>query len=168
MNSLKLISIAIIVITSFILLLLTTNLFTRQYKSRLNSKGKVKLSFAVWYAAIFLSGANIINSSIPLIIQSIDNIIKKNSSHLYQDIMKAISLLLGTAFVWFIAWLFIAKLFTKLIFFKTNELEEMEEDHYSYFIVKAMVLIGIVFSLAPLLSEVLRPLVPSIQTTFYN
>lgn len=168
MNSLKLITVSCAIILSFILLLLIAYFLTKNFKSKINSDGRLKLSFGIWYAAIFLSGANVISSITDIVFEVIDNLIKIQPANFYFALVKTISLVIGAGFIWLVLWFLVVKFLTKLIPLKFDENEEMEDDNFSYFIVKSAILIGIVFSLSSLLSLILRALIPNVEIPFYH
>ncbi|WP_199140005.1 hypothetical protein [Pedobacter sp. ASV12] len=168
MNSLKPIAIAGTVTLLLMLLLLTAYLLTKRHKSKLNADGKLKRSYAIWYAAIFLSGAKIIAQVLEISIEIIDNLIKIHPAALLLTLCKAIALVSGSAFICFVSCVFITKTFIQLILFKTNENEEMEDDHVGYFIIKSAMLIGMVFSLSDVISLLLRTFIPAIQIPYYH
>ncbi|TKC12765.1 hypothetical protein FA048_03865 [Pedobacter polaris] len=168
MNSLKLITISCAIITSFTLLMLINYFLTKNFKSKLNNDGKLKISFAIWYAAMFLAGANIISSIISTIFEVIDNLVKIQPTKFYFELIKAISLVIGIGFIWFMLWFLVIKFLSKIIPIKADENEEMEEDNYGYFLVKGIMLIGLIFSLSPVLSLILRALIPNVEIPFYH
>lgn len=168
MNSLKLITISCTIVISFILLLLITYILTKSFKSKINSDGKLKISFGIWYGAIFLSGADIISNLINLVSEIIDNLIKIQPSKFYVELAKAISLTMGVSFIWFLLWFFVVKFLTKIIPLKLDENEEMEDDNFSYFIIKGIMLLSIIFSLSSVLSLFLRTLIPNVEIPFYH
>jgi len=141
---------------------------TKNFKSKINNDGKLKIAFAIWYAAMFLAGANIISSIINIIFEVIDNLIKIQPAKFYFELIKAISLVVGVGFIWLILWFLVIKFLTKIIPLKANEYEEMEEDNYGYFLIKGVMLIGLIFSLSPVLSLILRALIPNVEIPFYH
>ncbi|QIL38924.1 hypothetical protein G7074_06295 [Pedobacter sp. HDW13] len=168
MNSLKLITISVSVILSILLLLFIIHFFTKRFKSKLNNDGRIKVSFGIWYAALFLTGTNIISVVINTVIEVIDNLTKINPANFSLQLVKSVSLIIGVGFIWFFVWVFVTKFLIKVIKLKVDEHQEMEDDNFNYFIIKAVMLIGLIFSLSPLLSELLRTLIPSIELPFYH
>lgn len=168
MNSIKLITIAVTVILSFSLLTLILYLLTRKFKSKLNSDGKLKISFALWYAAIFISGTSTIFEIINAVFEVVDNLININPADLTFQLIKSNALIIGVGFLWLLTWFFAIKLLIKMIQFKTDEHQEMEDDNYSYFLIKAAMLIGVIFSMSSLLNLILKTLIPNIEIPFYH
>jgi hypothetical protein len=168
MNTLKLITISCTIIISFILLLLITSLLTKSFKSKINKDGRLKISFGIWYAAIFLAGANIISSIINIVVEVIDNLIKIQPPKFYIELVKAISLIVGVGFIWLLVWFFAVKFLTKVMPLKTIDNEEMEDDNFGYFLIKGIMLLSIIFSLSSVLSLILRMLIPNVQIPFYH
>ncbi|RZK59189.1 MAG: hypothetical protein EOO91_05850 [Pedobacter sp.] len=168
MNSLKLITISCTIILSFILLLFLNYFLTRNFKSKINNDGKLKISFGIWYAAIFLAGATIISTIINVVIEVIDNLIKIKPEKLYLELIKATSLAVGVGFIWLFLWYLVVSFLTKMIPLKANEIEEMEEDNFGYFLIKGMMLLGLIFSLSSVLSMMLRTLIPNVEIPFYH
>jgi hypothetical protein len=168
MNLLKLITISCSIVISFILLLFLIYFLTRNYKSKLNPDGKLKISFGIWFAAIFMAGTNVISTILSTTFELIDNIIKIQPPQLYTELIKAISLVIGTGFTWLILWFFVITFLTKIIPIKLDHHEEMEDDNFAYFLIKGIMLVGIIFSLSPLLSLILRALIPNVEIPFYH
>jgi hypothetical protein len=168
MNSLKLISISYFIVISFTLLLSISYLFIKKFKSIFNNDGKLKLSFGIWYGAIFLAGSNVISCLLNVVFEVVDNLIKIGPNKIYLESIKTISLIMGVGFFWFILWFMVVKFLSKLTYLKTNDIEEMEDDNFSYFIIKGAILLGIIFSLSSLLSLIIRALVPTIEVPFYH
>lgn len=168
MNYLKLIAISCVVIISVIILLVITHLLTKNIKSRINNEGRLKLSFGIWYSAIFLSGSNVISTIIDIVFEVIDNLIKIEPTNFYRELIGTISLVIGAGFIWFILWFLVVNFLTKIVPLKFNENEEMEDDNFSYFVVKASILIGIIFSISSVLKLILKVLVPNVEIPFYH
>lgn len=168
MNSLKLIAVFSSIIVSLILLVIITYFLTKSFKSKINGDGKLKLSFSIWYATIFLSGASIISCMIDVILEVIDNLIKIQPANFNIELIKGISLIIGVSFGWFILWFFVVKFLSRIIPIKVDEYEEMEDDNYSYFVLKGAILIGIILSLSSVLSLILRMFIPNVEIPFYH
>ncbi|KQB99955.1 hypothetical protein [Pedobacter sp. Hv1] len=168
MNSLKLIIISCSIILLLILLLLITHLLTKNFKSKINNDGKLKISFGIWYSAIFLSGANVISIVINTLSEVVDNLIKIRPVNLYLELIKITSLVIGVGFTWLILWFIVIKFLTKITHLKMDENEEMDDDNFSYFIIKGIMLFAIIFSLSSILSLILRLFIPNIETPFYH
>ncbi|KQR72327.1 hypothetical protein [Pedobacter sp. Leaf176] len=168
MNSLKLITISVSVILSFLLLIFIIYFLTNKFKSKLNEDGKIKVSFGIWYAALFLSGSDVISVVIDTVTEVIDNLLKINPPNFNLQLVQSISLIIGAGFIWFILWFLVIKFLINTIKIKVDEHQEMEDDNYGYFIIKAAMLIGLIFSLSPLLSLILRTLIPNVETPFYH
>ncbi len=168
MNSIKLITLVISVIFSFLLLVFIVYFLTKKFKSKLNNNGKLKISFGIWYAGLFLCGANIISTVINTLSELIDNLVKINPPNFNLQLIKSISLIIGIGFTWFILWFFVVKFLISSIRLKIDEHQEMEDDNFSYFIIKAAMLLGVIFSLSFLLSLVLRTFIPNVEIPFYH
>lgn len=168
MNSLKLIAISSTIIISLTLLLFIIYLLTKKFKSKINLEGKLKTAFGIWYTSIFLSGASIISNITSITSEVLDNLTKIRSINLYVELVKTVSLVIGAGFIWLILWFFVVTFLTKIIPIKTDETEEMEDDCFGYFMIKGAMLIGIIFSLSPILSLMLRTLIPNIEVPFYH
>ncbi len=168
MNLLKSITISSFIVISFAVLFLIIYLLIKKFKSKINSDGKLKISYGVWYAAIFLAGSNVISSTTNVAFEALDNLIKIQPAKITLEILKAMSLIIGIGFIWLLLWFFVVKFLTKLIPFKNDENEEMEDDNFGYFIIKGVLLIGIIFSLSSVLILILRSLIPNIEIPFYH
>lgn len=168
MNTLKLFTLPITILVSFILLLLIIHLVLKPFKARLDEEGKLKLSYGIWFASLFLSGANIITSIIRVGQEAADNIYKMQPKQMLVILIKSISSVVGLGFLWLLIWFFAVKFLTRIIVFKGNDEQEMSANNYGYFIVKGVILLGVVFSLSSILELVLRIAVPTIEIPFYH
>lgn len=168
MNLLKPLAIASTVILSFMLLLLTAYLFTKKHKSRLDEDGKLKRSYALWYAAIFLAGTKVIAQVLDISVEISDIVIKTRPNGLILTLTKAIALVVGSAFMWFVLCVFATQVLIPFVSFKTSESEEMADDHLGYFVIKSAMLIGVVFCSAAVVSLFLKTFVPAIQIPYYH
>jgi len=168
MNLLKLITISVSVTLTFLLLVFIIYFLTRKFKSKLNNDGRLKISYGIWYGALFLSGADIISTVINAVIEIIDNLIKINPTGFNLQLVKSISLIIGIGFIWFILWFFVVQFMTIALRLKTDEHQEMEDDNFSYFLIKSSILVGIIFSLSSLLMVILRAVIPNVEIPFYH
>ena len=77
-------------------------------------------------------------------------------------------LFVGLTNTWLIIWYFITKALSLLFTGKRNDVNEIENNNYVYFILKGVVFIGFVYSLMPVYEIVLRTFFPNIEIPYYR
>jgi hypothetical protein len=138
--------------------------FTKTSKN--NEDGKLKKSFSIWAGAIFLSTSLILSKMIATLNDAI-NIYKSFESPII-SVLKTSSIFMGFSAIWIVILIFIINILLNLIFEDRKEKQEMENDSYSYFILKSLMLLGTTLALLPAFESLLKIFLPIIQTPFYH
>jgi hypothetical protein len=99
---------------------------------------------------------------------ALDNIYKNILDNLYGQLIETTSLFIGLSAVWFLILYFISNLLSVTIVGKRKNMNEIESDNVSYFLIKGILIIGFVFCLSPVFEIILRRFIPSIEIPFYH
>jgi hypothetical protein len=134
--------------------------------SQNDEDGKLKSSFSIWVGAIFIASSLMISKMLTNLNDAL-NIYKSFDSSII-SVLKTSSIFLGLSAIWMVILIFIIKILSTLIFEDRKEKQEMENDNYSYFILKSLLLVGSTFALIPAFENLLKLFLPIIQTPFYH
>jgi hypothetical protein len=168
MNTSKTFILTIAVLIALAILIMILQLLFRKVKNKNSEEGKLKLSYGVWFATLFLSGSLIMAKVISIFSETIDNIYKISTANNLLESFKMGSLFIGLGIVWLLLWYFIVNILSILVVGKRNEVKEIETDNFSYFIVRGILLIGFTVCLLPVFENILRAFMPNVQIPFYH
>jgi len=145
-------------------------LFAMKYKfkktAKINDDGKLKISFSIWAGMIFSSSSLILCKMLIILNEAVN--IYKNFDTPIISILKTASIFLGLSAIWIIILLFLINFLSKLLFEDMNEQQEMENDNFTYFILKSLILLGSTIGLFPAFESLLNLFLPIVQTPFYH
>jgi hypothetical protein len=168
MNTSKTTALIITGLITIAIVLFIIQLLLRKLRRRSELNNKLKLSYGIWFSALFIAAVLVTAKSIVVLVESIDNVYKINFINPVAEIAKATSLFTGLSAVWFLIWYFIANLLSVLITGNRNEVNEMEADNYVYFLIKGILFIGYILCLLPIFETLLRAFMPSVELPFYH
>ena len=92
------------------IVLLIIQLLLKKLKQKSELDGKLKLSYGIWFATLFIAAALVTVKTMTILSEAIDNIYKMNATNAIVETSKASSLFIGLSAVWFLVWYFIANL----------------------------------------------------------
>lgn len=138
--------------------------FKKIYKN--NEDGKLKISFSIWVGSIFLASTILLSQMLKTLNDALD--IYKNFDSPIISSLKTTSIYLGLSLLWMLVLFVLNNFLTNLIFDNRNEKQEMENDNFTYFILKSLILIGSTFAILPAFESLLKIFLPIIQTPFYH
>jgi hypothetical protein len=145
-------------------------LFALQIKfakiSKNNEDGKLKISFCIWVGTIFLS-SSLMQSKMLSTLNDALNIYKSFESPIISA-LKTSSIFIGLSAIWIVILILIINILSNLIFDDRKEKQEMENNNYTYFILKSLILFGTTIALLPAFESLLKIFLPIIQTPFYH
>lgn len=168
MNTSKTITLAIAGLVSISIMLMVVQLLILKLKPKSETDGRIKLSYGIWFLALFISASIITSKAILVLNEALDNIYKFNAQNTVLQSAKIASFYIGSAMVWFVAWVYIASFLSRIISGKRINSNEMEADNYPYFLIKGVLLIGVIFCLIPVFEIMIRLFIPSIEIPFYH
>jgi hypothetical protein len=154
------------------LIALSMTLFGLQFLTKrfkhIEVDGKPNLSFSLWFISLFISAIIIQTKVIELTNELIDVIKRISPAGTFFDFFKSTTIFIGLGLIWLVVWIFISKYLCVIIFKDRNDLIEMERDNFTYFAVRGVVLIGLVYSFSTVFEILLRFFMPSIDIPFYR
>jgi len=168
MNTSKIITLAIASLVSISIMLMVVQLLILKLKPKSETDGKIKLSYGIWFSSLFISATIITSKAILVLSEALDNIYKFNLQNTVLESAKITSFYIGSAMVWFVAWVYIASFLTKIICGKRINANEIEADNCAYFLIRGMMLIGLIFCSMLVFEIMIRLFIPSIEIPFYH
>jgi large-conductance mechanosensitive channel len=168
MDTTKIITLTVIGIIAMAISLTVTQLFLRKAKTKSENEGKINLAYGILFLGWVISFLLLNVKSISIMSEYIDTIFKTNSANHLADITKTSVLFVGLTNVWLILWYFITQAFSLLIGGKRTDINEVENNHYTYFLMKGIVFIGFIYCLMPVFEILLRTFLPNIEIPYYR
>lgn len=168
MDTEKIITLTVIGIIAMAISLTVTQLLLRKEKAKSETEGRIKIAYGVlfftWVASFSMLNGKVLTISN----EYIDAIYKTKSATPLLNITKTNVLFIGLVNVWLILWHFMTKVLSTLFAGKRNDVTEMDNNHYIYFLVKGIVFIGFIYCLMPVFELLLRTFLPNIEIPFYR
>lgn len=168
MDTTKIITLTVIGIIAIAISLTITQLFLRKAKSKLENEEKINLAYGILFLGWVISFSLLNVKSISIMSEYVDTLYKTNSANHLADISKTSVLFIGLTNFWLILWYLITKAFSILIAGKRTDVNEVENNHYTYFLMKGVVFIGFVYCLMPVFEMLLRTFLPTIEIPYYR
>jgi hypothetical protein len=168
MNISKSITLTIIGIIAFVIMLLLIQILLMKLKQKSQKDGRYNNAFGIWFTTLFFAASILMNKTITILSEAIDNIYKNVSGNIFSEIAKTASLFIGLSALWFSMWYFIANLMSASIFNVRKDIHEIENNNLSYFLIKGILVIGFTLCLLPVFEIILRTFVPNVQIPFYH
>lgn len=168
MDTTKIITLTVIGIIAIAISLTITQLFLRKAKSKLENEEKINLAYGILFLGWVISFSLLNVKSISIMSEYVDTLYKTNSANHLADISKTSVLFIGLTNFWLILWYLITKAFSILIAGKRTDVNEIENNHYTYFLMKGIVFIGFVYCLMPVFEMLLRTFLPTIEIPYYR
>lgn len=164
----KTITLTISAIIAVAIMLFIIQLLLRKLKPNSEFESKLKISYVAWFSSLFIAASIVTEETIKLLSMALDNIYKNILDNLYGQLIETTSLFIGLSAVWFLILYFISNLLSVTIVGKRKNMNEIESDNVSYFLIKGILIIGFVFCLSPVFEIILRRFIPSIEIPFYH
>lgn len=168
MDTTKIITLTVIGIIAIAISLTITQLFLRKAKSKLENEEKINLAYGILFLGWVISFSLLNVKSISIMSEYVDTLYKTNSANHLADISITSVLFIGLTNFWLILWYLITKAFSILIAGKRTDVNEIENNHYTYFLMKGVVFIGFVYCLMPVFEMLLRTFLPTIEIPYYR
>ena len=168
MNPSKAVTLTIAGIVAVVIIILTIQMLLRKIKTKSEHEGRLKKSYGVWFATLFIAATITMERSIMILGEALDNIYKNISTNIIGEVTKTASLFIGLSAVWFLIWYFVANLLSVTILGTRKDITETEVDNVTYFLIKGALVIGIILCLLPVLEILLRNFMPNVQIPFYH
>ena len=168
MNTSKTVTLTIFGIVAIVIILLMIQLLLRKLKMKSDQEGRLKNSYGVWFATLFIAATIIMGRTISILGEAFDNIYKNVSTNIMGEVAKTASLFIGLSAFWFVVWYFVANLLSVTILGNRKDQNEIEADNVSYFLIKGILIIGFILCLLPVFEIMLRTFMPNVQIPFFH
>lgn len=168
MDTTKMITLTVIGIIAISISLTVTQLFLRKAKIKSENEGELNLAFGILFLGWVISFSLLNLKATSIMNEYIDMVYKSNSSNHLADIAKTSVLFIGLTNVWLILWYFITQAFSLLSAGKRTDVNEIENNHYPYFLIKGILFISFIYCTMPVFEMLLRIFLPTIEIPFYR
>lgn len=168
MDTTKIITVTIIGIIAIAVSLTLIQIFLQRLKKKSELEGKINIAFAICFIS-WIVAYSLINFKAFLVINEfVDTIYNLKPENVGVDIIKTSVLIIGLTNLWGVLCYYISKTFSLIFLGKRKDLNEVEINHYSYFIIKGSIYISFIYCLMPVFEILLRWFIPSIEIPFYR
>ncbi|MEI6697020.1 MAG: hypothetical protein WCO13_13250 [Bacteroidota bacterium] len=155
-------------ITSVAMGLFIIQLLLRKLKPKSELGNKIKISYGAWVFFLFTALSINTAKTLDLLGEAFDLITKSNTENTLLNIFQTSSIFIGLNILWFVIWLSISNVLSIILIGKRNVSKEMENNNISYFLIRGVILIGIIISFLTLYESLLRAFLPTINAPFYH
>ena len=169
MNKQSLLFTGVVAIIAISLMLMAIQIFAKKLKIKPESDQKINISYSFWFGSLLISFILILKTALDLLENSIELIIySKTIDNVFIAIMEKISIFIGFSFLFtFLAYLIVQYILKFSIGSRVDEIE-IEKDNIGYYLIKGLLLIFLVISLASIFEHFLRWFMPIVETPFYH
>lgn len=168
MDTTKIITLIVFGIVAVAISLNIIKQFLRNAKSKSEKEGKLNLSFCILFLAWVISYSQINMKSVSAMNDYIDTVQKNNLINYWAQIANTSILFIGLTNVWLIFCYLITQALSLLILDKRSIVKEIENNHYTYFLMKGIVFIGFVYCLMPTFELLLGIFLPKVEIPYYR
>ena len=144
-------------------------LFAKKLKIKPESDQKINMSYSLWFSSLLISFILFLKVALDLLENSIELIIySKTIDNVFIAISEKVSIFMGFSFLFtFLAYLIVQYILKFSIGSRVDKIE-IEKDNIGYYIIKGLILIFLVISLASIFEHFLRWFMPAVETPFYH
>jgi len=139
----------------------------RKLRLKSESETKIKISYGIWIMSLFVAYCINTAKTIEILNEAYDTIMKVNQSDALSKILQTSSVFIGLNILWFIIWYSLSNVLSTILIGKRNIIKEMEQDNISYFLIRGVILVGVIISFLILYESILRVFLPNIKVPFY-
>ncbi len=164
----KIVALTVIGIMAMAISLSITQFFLGKAKMKSESEGKINLSYGIFFLSWVISFSLLNVRFVSVMSEYLDGIYKASSSHQFSEIAETSVLFIGLTNVWLISSYYITEIFSLVLFERKGLVKEIENNHYTFFLMKGFVFIGFVNCLMPVFEMLLRVFLPTLEIPFYS
>ena len=159
----------LVAIVATALMLMAIQFFAKKQKIQIESEHKINISYSIWISSIMITFFMFLKVALVLIENSIELIIySKTIETTFISVMEKIIIFTGFSFLLtFLSYLTVHKIL-KLSLGNRVDSIEMEKDNMGYFIIKAVILIMLAFSIVTIFQDFLSWFSIKVETPFYH
>lgn len=159
----------LVAIVATALMLTAIQFLAKKQKIQIESEQKINISYSIWISSIMITFFMFLKVALVSIENSIELIIySKTIEATFMTVMEKIIIFTGFSFILTFLSYFIVHNLLKLSIGNYVDSIEMEKDNKGYFIIKALILIMLSFSLLTIFQDFLSWFMIKVETPFYH
>ncbi len=156
-----------IVSTALMLLLLRRQIF--KHPNNTPNEVKDSLSQSLWISSLLLTFFIFLKVALELVENAIEVIIYDSTVvHTFWLVMQKISIYIGFVFVFTWSLSVIVDWLLKMLYGKRDTMIELKNNHFSFFIMRGVLIVFLSLSLLPMFQHLLEWFAPVVNTPFYR
>jgi hypothetical protein len=160
---------SIVAISATGLMLLALQLLAKKLKIQLQTENKISLSYTIWTSSIMVAFFMYLKPALAQIENSIEILIySKTIDNTFWAVMQKIIIFVGFTFIFTFLSYFVVHNLLNLLLGKRSNNNESANENLGYFILKGLLLIFLVFSIATIFEHFLGWFMPIVETPFYH
>ena len=130
--------------------------------------GKIKVSYGIWLLMLIIAFSINTSKTISVLNEAMDALTKSVQNNLYIEIFKISSIFVVLNLIWMVIWYFVSNVLSVITIGKRKITKEMDADSVSYFLIRGILFISIIFSFLPVFETLIRYFIPSFGVPFYH
>lgn len=160
---------SIVAICATTLMLIFILYFAKRKNIKIDTNQKVNISYAVWIISIMIAFFLYLKPALELVENSIETIIYSTTiDNTFIAVLQKIMIFTGFTYIFTFLSYFVTDNIAKLLMGNRLETLEMEKENIGFFLIKGILLIGLVFTLTPIFQHFLNWFMPVVNTPFYH
>ena len=169
MNKQSLFFTCLVAVVATVLMLIVIQFLTKKQNIKSETEEKINTSYAIWLSSILVTFFMFLRIALDQTENAIEVIIySKTIDDTFVQVMQKIAIYTGFTFLFTFISYYIVHNVLKLTLGNRIDSLEIEKDNRSYFIIKGVLLILLVFCLVNIFEHFLRWFAPVVDTPFYH
>ena len=169
MNKQSLFFTFLVAIVSIVIMFQLIHFLAKRKKIKPESGDKLSLAYSIWFCSLIIAFAFHLKIALQQIENSIQFIIYSDEiQNTFLAVVEKISIFIGFCFIATFLAYYIVNFVIKISFNNREESHEIENENYSYFLLKGTVLIVFILISLPVFEHFLMWFLPKVETPFYK
>lgn len=168
MNTGKITTLFLIGLIALAISVTMTQLLTRKEKIKAGNDGKINMAYAILFSSWIIALAMLNFKAVTTLDEFSDLVRKINPEKALTEILKTGVLFIGLTNTWLAIQYYITKVFLWIFTGNRNDSNEVENNNYTYFLMRGVLMVGFIYALMPVFEKLLRLFFPDIEIPFYR
>ena len=164
----KTISLIIIIVIGIAVNLTIIKLLLSKLYKNVDDNTFNKSSFFFFFASLFISSSIVFSKSLYAANEAIDTILKLRLPNTFFEIVKVNAVYFGLNILWLLVLYLISIPLTSIVMSNRIQKTEMDNNNYSFFLLKGLILLGLIIISLSLQESILKVFMPSISTPIFH
>lgn len=164
----KTISLIIIIVIGIAINLTIIKLLLSKLYKNVDDNTFNKSSFIIEFTSLFIASSIVFSKSIYAANEAIDTILKLRLNNAFFETIKVSAVYFGLNILWLLFLYFISIPLSSIVIGNRTQKTEMDNNNHSFFIVKGLILLGLVIISLSLQESICRIFIPSISTPIFH